>query len=199
MRVQTARRSISRTSSGDVVAIPRKRFFVLIRLDNDRMDSLSRMQFIPMELRWARSAIEANSARHKTYPLVHTSMYGTPNPHAASLNFWNPFLKPSPSHVELFVYETETEDMTSRSGSGRTAISASLFFPTATLDELASKVRAYTPKFEFKKVWCLEFASDRFRFPPTRTVPAHRPILDCWVKRLSATSLELTLNRTCRP
>lgn len=193
MRARIAPRSTCRGSNGDAVVSRKSRLFILSRLDSQLLRDLSYSSSIAAQLRWAPSAIDANSAPQSSPPLLHTIVLCTPRPNSPIDHRWTPFLTPSPWHIELFIHESELEDMRLRVGSGRTAIAAVLFLPPAALDALSQWVHLHNPHFDIKKMWCLAFDTEPFDYPSSRRVPAHRPIADCWVKRLTAAEAELTL------
>jgi hypothetical protein len=140
---------------------------------------------------WARDALEANSLRNPDWWLS-TQVTTPARLTDQSINLWYPFLTPTPNRIDLFVYETEREDMVRRVGSGQTMITATLCLPPQLLDDWRREVARLNRKWDPRLVWCLGLPCDPFILPPSRTVPNHRPIGDSWVTHLAVDRAELT-------
>lgn len=145
---------------------------------------------------WAHDALQACTASKVDvgydgiWPM---SLYPSAFSFTPAHKHWTPFIVPSGAYIDLFVFESEIEDVMIRSGSGRTKISAAVCFPSEALVSLRDRVAAVTPKLELGKTCCMGFDVGQFTTPASRAVPADKPISDCWVRHFKVKAIELTL------
>lgn len=179
---QVAGSGIPRTASQE------KKLYLLLSLD-------ARTFKIPYKrtwVSWGHNAIEAWTVR----PLgdYHRAMMVRANSPTFAIDpVYHPFLASTPGKIDLYCYESEIEDRRQRVGSGRTDISVALFLPPSVFDELEREVSKALPDWDPQKIWCLGFNAEPFEFPSSRSVPAHRPISDCWYRHIRTDSMEVSL------